>query len=145
MTQLSKSARRSRRAIGNSCVIPGERVARGPGSKVMRCSPSRANLGPGLRRGDDYYGLLRVIPGERVARGPGSSVVQCARRQLNLGPGLRRDDSGVIPAKAGIQRCRKTLDSRFRGNDAEVGAKAGIQRRCTKKRVAERPAIRHSR
>ena len=33
----------------------------------------------------------------------------------------------VIPAKAGIQRRWKTLDSRFRGNDAEVGAHPGIQ------------------
>ena len=32
MTQLSESKRRSLAAIENSCVIPGERSARDPGS-----------------------------------------------------------------------------------------------------------------
>jgi hypothetical protein len=34
MTQLSESKRRSLAAIGDSCIIPGERE-RGPGSKFV--------------------------------------------------------------------------------------------------------------
>ena len=49
----------------NQSVIPGERAARGPGSKGD--GDGAANLGPGLRRDNNQS----VIPGERAARGPG--------------------------------------------------------------------------
>src|SRR5207253_725412 len=81
VTQLSESQTRSVAAIGNGCVIPGEREARGPGSKVGVI----AQLGPGLRRGDEGS----VIPGERSARGPGSKLGAIS----TLGPGLRRGDA----------------------------------------------------
>jgi hypothetical protein len=48
-----------------------------------------------------------------------STVMRCVHAQAVQG------DSCVIPAKAGIQQRWKTLDSRFRGNDGEAGAKAG--------------------
>ena len=64
MTQLSKSKTRRVAAIGDGCVIPGERK-RGSGSNW---GGENRRLGPGLRRGDDV-----VIPGERdefVISGP---------------------------------------------------------------------------
>ena len=73
---------------GGSRVIPGERIARDPGSSDFRQTP----LGSRLRGNDDRY----VIPGERVARGPGSSDF----RQTPLGSRLRgTDDRYVIPGE----------------------------------------------
>ncbi len=52
MTQLSASQTRSVAAIGNSCVIPGERSeTRDPSFDGTRSG--KRNLGPGLRRGDE--------------------------------------------------------------------------------------------
>ena len=71
MTQLSESQTRSVAAIGDSCVIPGERIERDPGSSVVL----RKTLDSRLRGNDDgARALRRVIPGDRAAGDPGSKL-----------------------------------------------------------------------
>src|SRR6266581_8610521 len=91
MTQPSESARRSRGAIGDGCVILSERAARVEGSLA------RFGMSEGCARSVAAIGNGCVIPGERE-RGPGSKWgIGCEGR--NLGPGLRRDDDDrVIPS-----------------------------------------------
>ena len=88
MTQPSESQTRSVAAIGDGCVIPGERE-RDPGSNGFADVPTK--LDSRLRGNDDTC----VIPGERE-RDPGSKWgIGCEGR--NLGPGLRRDDDESPP------------------------------------------------
>src|SRR5439155_9865767 len=71
VTRLSESNTRSVAAIGDSRVIPGERVARGPGSRFLR----RATLDSRLRGNDAMIRYPRSSLASMNFHSPGSTGV----------------------------------------------------------------------
>ena len=100
MTQLSESQTRSVTAIGDSCVIPGERTARDPGSKLGFGDCKMDSRFRGNDDGED--GDSCVIPGE-----PFDALrTGCARAGIEVGVARTSHAQTWVPAYAGTTIAR---------------------------------------